>query len=892
MSRLTTALADRYRIERELGAGGMATVYLAHDVKHERKVALKVLRPELAAVIGAERFLAEIKTTANLQHPHILPLHDSGEVNGTVFYVMPYVEGESLRDRLARETQLPVADAVRIATEVAGALDYAHRHGVIHRDIKPENILLHDGQALVADFGIALAASSAGGTRMTETGMSLGTPHYMSPEQAMGERMLDARTDVYALGCVLYEMLAGEPPFTGPTAQAIVARVMTAEPTPVTEIRKTVPDNVEAAVQTALQKIPADRFPSAAAFADALAGTTAIAPLARGGRPRPVGAARRPPAVMPWLGWTVAAIGIAIGLWGWLRPSPHPVTRFVIGFPPGQALDVSTQGTHLAVSRDGTKLVYAGGDSSGSRLWIKTREALAATPIPGTEGAYDPFFSPDGRQVGFFTDRDGRTMKVTALAGGPPRTLAGAPLGLSGATWATDGYIYFDGDVAGLQRIKPDGGTRQTVVPLDTAQHEVGIAWPQVLPDNRVVLVRLRHGDDTPSEYSILAVRIGASERRVVARAVTARYAAGRLLFVTADGALQTAGFDEGRLTLTEAPIALAEGVRIAGTYAGVDMVVSAAGTLYYVAGPSGVASELEWVERSGATRPVDTTWRESGEVRGFALSPEGDRVALELSRGGAGGTDIWIKRLPSGPLTRLTLNPAADVRPSWSADGRAVLFLSERVSPEAVFLRRADGTGIDSLLARSDRDLTEAYESHDGRWLIARTSNAQAGAGDILAMQIGRDTALRPIVATPAAESNPALSPDGRWLAYVSTASGRREVYVRPFPDADRGVWQVSTDGGVEPKWSHSGTELFFRAISTLDMMAVDVHTSPVFRAGTPRALFHTEAASGFDYPRYDVSPNDRRFLVVGRSDARAQPQLVRVENILQDLKRQESTP
>src|SRR6478735_2051954 len=249
----------------------MATVYLAEDLKHRRNVAIKVLRPELAAVIGAERFLREIQTIATLQHPHILGLIDSGEVNGTAYYVMPFVDGESLRERLRREKQLPVSDAVRLATEVASALDYAHRHGVIHRDIKPENILLHDGQALVADFGIALALTSAGGTRMTETGMSLGTPHYMSPEQAMGEREITARSDVYALGAVLYEMLSGEPPFTGPTAQAIVAKVMTDDPRPLTIHRKTVPPHVEAAVLTALAKLPADRFETAKQFAEALA---------------------------------------------------------------------------------------------------------------------------------------------------------------------------------------------------------------------------------------------------------------------------------------------------------------------------------------------------------------------------------------------------------------------------------------------------------------------------------------------------------------------------------------------------------------------------------------------------------------------------------------------
>ncbi|HEY9442548.1 MAG TPA: serine/threonine-protein kinase, partial [Gemmatimonadales bacterium] len=270
---LRTALGDRYRLERELGQGGMATVYLAEDLKHRRKVAIKVLRPELAAVIGAERFLREIQTIATLQHPHILGLIDSGEVNGTAYYVMPFVDGESLRDRLRREKQLPVSDAVRLATEVAAALDYAHRHGVIHRDIKPENILLHDGQALVADFGIALAVSSAGGgSRMTETGMSLGTPHYMSPEQAMGERTITGRCDVYALGAVTYEMLVGEPPFTGPTAQAIVAKVMTADPAGLSAQRRSVPPAVEDAVLTALSKLPADRFATAAEFAAALKG--------------------------------------------------------------------------------------------------------------------------------------------------------------------------------------------------------------------------------------------------------------------------------------------------------------------------------------------------------------------------------------------------------------------------------------------------------------------------------------------------------------------------------------------------------------------------------------------------------------------------------------------
>src|SRR5512138_42441 len=288
LQQLQSALAGRYRVERELGAGGMATVYLARDLRHDRDVAIKVLHPELAAALGAERFLAEIKTTARLQHPHILPLLDSGDAGG-LYYVMPYVSGDTLRSRLDREGQLPVDEAVRIAREVADALAHAHAAGVVHRDIKPENILLQDGHARVADFGIALAIEQAGGTRLTQTGLSLGTPQYMAPEQAMGERTIDARADIYSLGCVLYEMLTGEPPFTGPTAQAIVARVMTDTPRPVSVQRRSVPAHIDAAVERALEKLPADRFSTATEFAAALVGTGAHHPIRRSA----VGAAPR-----------------------------------------------------------------------------------------------------------------------------------------------------------------------------------------------------------------------------------------------------------------------------------------------------------------------------------------------------------------------------------------------------------------------------------------------------------------------------------------------------------------------------------------------------------------------------------------------------------------------
>jgi serine/threonine-protein kinase len=401
-ARLAADLADRYRLERELGQGGMATVYLAHDVRHDRKVALKVLRPELSAILGAQRFLAEIKLTANLQHPHILSLFDSGEADGLVFYVMPYVEGESLRDRLAREKQLPVDEAVRIACEVADALDYAHRHGVIHRDIKPENILLHDGRALVADFGIALAVSrSDGGTRMTETGMSLGTPHYMSPEQAMGEREITAKSDVYALGCVLYEMLTGEPPFTGPTAQAIIARVMTEEPRSLTLQRKTIPPHVDAAVVTALAKLPADRFARAAQFAEALSRPGASVVAATPARPREAVERAATPrararAVAPW---AIAVLALGGAAWGWLERTPRQGTSWQY-ITLGDGLVPTTLAPSLALSPDGASLVVRD-DIQNGRLWIKRRGELHAVPVPGTERSMRPAFSPDGQWVSF-----------------------------------------------------------------------------------------------------------------------------------------------------------------------------------------------------------------------------------------------------------------------------------------------------------------------------------------------------------------------------------------------------------------------------------------------------------------------------------------------------------
>src|SRR5687768_3720339 len=439
--RLSAAISDRYRIERELGQGGMATVYLAQDLKHDRKVALKVLKPELAAVLGAERFVVEIKTTASLQHPHILPLFDSGTADGFLFYVMPFIKGETLRDKLNRGTQLGVEEAVRSAREVADALDYAHRNGVNHRDIKPENILLHDGRPMVADFGIALAVSAAAGGRMTETGLSLGTPHYMSPEQATADKEITGRSDVYSLASVLYEMLAGNPPHVGSSAQQIIMKIIAEPAAPVTQWRKAVPPNVEAALDKGLEKLPADRFATAKEFSDALAnpGFATTTPVASRGTDTRTTQRRRVATLA-----AVAAVGAIAFLLGRLATASNtnkePRATFSTLEPGADeewTLNANFEG--FAISPDGRNVALTVRSRNTSGIIIRTLDSLGARRLPNTAGATAPFWSPNGRSLGFFSD--GR-LRVIDLATGAVRSLCPAPSPQGGAWGANDVIIF------------------------------------------------------------------------------------------------------------------------------------------------------------------------------------------------------------------------------------------------------------------------------------------------------------------------------------------------------------------------------------------------------------------------------------------------------------------
>jgi serine/threonine-protein kinase len=832
----------------------MATVYLAHDVKHDRKVALKVLRPELAAVIGAERFLQEIKVTANLQHSHILPLYDSGAAEGFLFYVMPYVEGENLRIKLEREKQLSVEEAVELTRAVAAALEHAHKQGVVHRDIKPENILLRDGDPLIADFGIALAVSHAGGNRLTETGLSIGTPHYMSPEQAMGDRELDARSDVYSLGAVLYEMLTGEPPHQGSTAQAIVARVITEEPRSITLQRRTVPPHVADAVHKALNKLPADRFSSAASFAEALVTPGYVTPAATraeaaAGEPR-----RRDWRQLALAGALVVAIGVAVT--GWLRSAPEPsVTRFMVALPAGQGVS-NRFGTTMAISPDGSRFVYVGPGEAGVQLWLRSMNDLNATPLPGTTGASSPFFSPDAQSVAFFLTSPSLQLRVVSLAGGPPLTLADSATPLGGS-WGRDGYLYVSkvGQQDGLARVPQAGGPFEELAWPDSAGGRE-YWWPEALPNGRGVLVASAGTSANDTDIGVLDLET--REVKLILRGLTARYASpGFIVYTRADGALLAAPFDQDRLELTGPSIPLIEGV-VTKASAASEFTISGTGTLIYLSGEPG-AEQLTWVERDGAERPVDASLQH--DFGSLALSPDGSRIVLSYQ--GEAEQDLWLYDIGQATLSRLTFQGDLNERAAWLPDGRQFTFMSNASGQRALHTMSADGSGPPTLTIGTHRPLQEADWSRDGRWLVFRSGpGGEATARDIHYLERG-DTTPRTFLATEFDELNPKISPDGRWLAYVANESGRDEVYVRPFPGPG-GRWQVSTDGGTEPLWANNGRELFYRSTAGM-LVRAEVRTGTTFSVGARTPLF---SVSQFDSDRthtfYDISPDDRRFLMV----------------------------
>jgi eukaryotic-like serine/threonine-protein kinase len=879
VDRLTAALTGRYRIERELGAGGMATVYLAEDLKHRRRVAVKVLKPELAAVLGAERFVQEITTTAALQHPHILPLFDSGEADGFLFYVMPFIDGETLRTKLDRETQLAVPVAVRIATEVADALHYAHQKGVIHRDIKPENILLANGRPMVADFGIALAVSAAAGGRMTETGLSLGTPDYMSPEQATAEREISARSDVYSLASVLYEMLAGNPPHTGASAQQIIMKIITETPAPVTQYRRSVPPNVAAALAQALEKLPADRFESARAFAAALsdaaftgfAGTRATV----AGRMR-AATSRRPL-------YAAAAVGAALlvmAVTGWLRVLPEPETsrqRVVLWqHSVGHQLDpgIPHHSSQAAIAPDGSSIVYTDEVGGVFRLFLKRRDESVATVLEGTDGGVSPFFSPDGRWIGYRT-MDGRLRKMPVDGGGSVTLADDGYIEYLTAAWLDDGTIVYAGRRNHFARVDAAGGvSRHLGAGLSGSGHEIMAL--SALAGSRGFLYTGCSGN-CAIESAVYVYDLAAdSGRLVVANAAGAWYSpTGHLLYTSRTGGLYALGFDAKRLVPTSGAVPVIDDV-LPGSF-----TLSASGTLLYAASHGGKAlAELMWVSRDGSAVPLDSTWR--GDFNYPALSPDGNAVALSV---GDGTTQLWIRR-SDGTRQKLTQEGLVNWRPTWTPDGRSLVFSSLRTpggtqDDTNLYVMPVDGSTPTALLLNHTHGVWEGELTRDGRWLVVRS--VEHGISQIRGRRMDTDTALVPLLVTESSKAQIALSPDGRWLAYAGVGTGVREIYVAAFPSMTS-PRLVSREGGSEPRWAPDSRELFYKSGDAL--MSVAITPAEGVIAGASRRLFSVAPyRSAGNRQQYDVAPDGQHFVMI-RDVAGGARDVVYVENWFPELK------
>ena len=824
--RLAAALADRYAIARELGQGGMATVYRAHDIKHDRDVAIKVLHPDLGAALGAERFLTEIRTTARLQHPHILPLLDSGGAEGLLYYVMPLVTGETLRTRLERERQLPVDDAVRIAREVADALSYAHGRAVIHRDIKPENILLQDGHALVADFGIALAVQTAGGQRMTQTGLSLGTPQYMSPEQAMGERAIDARSDIYALGAVTYEMLVGEPPFTGPSVQAIVARLITEDPRGIVAQRKAVPEHVEAAVMHALEKLPADRFATAADFGAALrdGSTTLKVPTRRSTGSSAVARREMSRSLIIAAASALVLGGAVIGIlaarpWRTGQSGAAAITETSILAPAGGTFGEQES---LALSPDGRRLAFVFAAADGSRsLWLRSVDRLDAEPVPGSIGANAPFWSPDGRSLGYFAggfltvlEPDGQTRKLCPVA--DP----------TGGSWSTSGLILF-GHRDGISTVSAGGGTCKVVVPRGSGPRVKGL----FLPDGKRMLISRGQFNDmiaaTPDGKTVATLPVRTLEFAVVAP--------GYLLKASQN---DVRAIDAQRLNLNslalEGPV-----VRVANdvrAQAGIhSFAVSSNGVLAFL--PGGQDRPYLVYDATGLLRDtvrVNGTW--TVNVRPPRAGP-----AMAAVAGNTVG--IWLYDLDANRATRVLVHDS-----TFPTTGYAFGTLNPVFNSGGTHLVYAMRGGSRCRIV--DRDLASSVERVVGKELSTQSATNEClipldWSPDGHSLLVRQDTTLRIIPVDAAGESQSIVrpgrvlegrfSPDGHSIAYSSDETSRAEVYVQALPSGP--PLRVSLEGGRWPAWTHGGRRVTYLTPDGR-VQAADIAASGA-PDGTPRTLF-----------------------------------------------------
>jgi Tol biopolymer transport system component len=866
----------------------MGEVYRATDTRLDRTVAVKVLPQHVAADPELkQRFEREAKTLAALSHPHICPIHDVGSQDGIDFLVMEYLEGETLEQRL-KKGALPLDQALQVAIQIADALAVAHRAGIVHRDLKPGNVMLTKSGAKLLDFGLAkTGAPAATGSlsmlptappNLTQQGAILGTFQYMAPEQLEGKDA-DARTDIFAFGTLLYEMVTGKKAFEGTSQASLIAAILDHNPPAVSSSQPLASPGLDRSVAKCLAKDPEARWQTARDLRSELEW---IAEERSQRRPAAARAGGRTISVTLAVGVVLAATVVAsLVIWslaGVTAPAEDRRVRFAI------PLATQDQLQGFALSPDGATLVYSMGQGNTRQLYRRTLDQLETTPVRGTEGGRYPFFSPDGAWIGF--EADG-TLKKLPSTGGLPMTILDRPSGFraTNATWGSDDRILFGvyGEGAALHRTSVAGGIPQDVTRLGPG--ETQHLWPEILPGGAALLYSL-----FPS-MKIVVQSLETGARRDIAEGAQPRYLpSGHIVFVRGTS-LWAVPFDLGHLSVTGPAVPVVDGVSSVsmGTSYNSVFTVARNGTLVYRRGQQRIGQRLVWVTRDG--REETASIELGGPLHNPRLSPDGTRLAVV--RGDAPEStneDVWVYDLTTNTERQLTFDPAPDLYPVWTPDGQRIVFTSSRAGGRNLFWRPADGTGRDEQLTTSPNAQSPWTWSRDRMELILVERGPKTD-WDIWVLSMTGDRSPHVLIQTPFAETSPAVSPDGRWIAYYSGESGRSEVYVRPFPNVDDGKWRVSRDGGGDPLWGPDGRELFYLSIDGAQLIAVPVITQPTFSAGAPKILFERQYIRQSGVLSYDVAPDGRRFLMIedtGReNETSVQPELIVVLNWLDELKR-----
>ncbi|MGH9443957.1 MAG: protein kinase domain-containing protein [Thermoanaerobaculia bacterium] len=850
-----------YEILSSVGAGGMGEVYRARDTRLDREVAIKVLpthlsdNPELKA-----RFEREAKAISQLTHPHICTLYDVGHQDGVDFLVMELLDGESLANRLDKGP-IPAPQVIAYGIEIAEALEKAHRSGIVHRDLKPGNIMLTKSGVKLLDFGLAkmaavpqsVAEASSLPTEgfvsqpLTEKGTIMGTFQYMAPEQIEGSEA-DARTDIFAFGCVLYEMATGRKAFSGKSRVSLIGSILKDEPPAISSIQPMTPPALDRLVQTCLAKEPEDRFQTAH---DVKLQLKWIAEGgSQAGAPAVVVSRRKTREKLAWGLSGILFLAAALLAIGYVRRAPQPATpvRFQLVLPEGMSVVEAPR-----ISPDGKLLAFSATNAGGqTQIWLRPLEALDPRPVPGTEGAsFRPFWSPDSRHLAFIAE--GKLKKVD-IAGAPAQTICDATTGADGS-WGKDGVILFDGQASDpIRRVPASGGIPQSAVTAEDNSTSVG--WPSFLPDGRHFLYFQFGGPKREGHLMAGCLDSKEKPKSILAADSLPQFAPpGELLYVK-EGTLVAQSFDARSLKITGEPVPVAE--KIGTTANGLsDFSVSDNGVLVYRGGASN-DDRLVWVDRTG--KEISDLDKPGG-YSGTALSPDGGRLAIDLSDPHSDKHAIWIRDLARGVTSRLTFDASSSTSPIWSPDGNFVLYSSDRKGSPSLFEKSASGTGAEKEIWSCGETVLASDWSRDGKFAAVNRLTPK-NSWDIWIVPMDGSARPFPFVASPFVDVLPTFSPDGRYVVYMSNETGRFEIYVQQFPGPG-GKWQVSANGGLEPHWSADGKTIYFRSLDA-KMMSASVDAGQTFTTGVPQALFETRFQPGQRRNSFVVTRDGQKFLIL----------------------------